>query len=800
MLPEIITPTTARELNVPISGRVINCVTTLPYEIYREGAAYKIRPRRGNSALYSALDYMQAGDGETTWTSSLVAWTGEIALPAATSLPDLELYQKLTEEDKTKLEKELTEAQGGTPTHPIWTDSGDTVSTGYNEQLSPTRRYAENILWPILHYIQGEPTDGRDEKKWWSDYEDLNRKYCDKVLEIYKEGDIIWIHDYYLFLLPKMIREKLPDARIGFFMHAPFPSSEYFRCLAKRQELLQGVLASNLISTQSEAYKRHFMSACSRIVGAEAATPTSVYAYGQSVSVVALPIGIDTANVEADAFTDEITEKVQAIRQLYPDKKIIVGRDRLDSVRGVVQKLYAFDVFLKRYPEWRDRVVLVQVTSHTATGTRKVEKKVAELVSSINGRYGAIHFSPVHHYTKHIAREEYLALLRVADLCLITSVRDGMNTTALEFIVCQNGNNSPLILSEFTGSAGNLPGAILVNPWDAVGVAEQINRAFRMGQEEKLSIEEPLYKRVTANTVQHWVNRFVSQVICNTFRTDQSHLTPILDNHKLVERFKMAKKRVFLFDYDGTLTPIVTDPAAATPSDGLKRDLRALGKDPRNAIWIISGRDSAFLDKWLGDITELGMSAEHGCFMKNPGSTEWENLAANFDMSWQKDVNDIFQYYTERTQGSHIERKRVALTWHYRRADPEFGLFQARECRAHLEQAVVPRWDVEVMSGKANLEVRPKSVNKGEIVKRLISEYSSEGEPPQFVLCMGDDQTDEDMFKALKDVPDLDSESIFPVMIGPPEKKTTASWHLLEPKGVLEMLNELAVLEGESKM
>lgn len=199
-----------------------------------------------------------------------------------------------------------------------------------------------------------------------------------------------------------------------------------------------------------------------------------------------------------------------------------------------------------------------------------------------------------------------------------------------------------------------------------------------------------------------------------------------------------------MFDYDGTLTPIVKDPQAAIPSDRVLRTIKSLAADPRNAVWIISGRDQAFLDEWMGHIPELGLSAEHGCFIRKPRTDDWENLAEKTDMGWQKEVMEVFQHYAERTQGSFIERKRVALTWHYRRADPEYGAFQSRECRKQLEETVGKRWEVEVMAGKANLEVRPTFVNKGSIATRLVNEYgTTPGKAPEFIMCMGDDFTDE---------------------------------------------------------
>jgi trehalose 6-phosphate synthase/phosphatase len=319
-----------------------------------------------------------------------------------------------------------------------------------------------------------------------------------------------------------------------------------------------------------------------------------------------------------------------------------------------------------------------------------------------------------------------------------------MNTTALEYVLCQRDNFSPLIISEFSGTAGSLGNAIHINPWDLGGTADAINSALIMPDEEKRAKHRLLYQHVTTNTVQAWTDSYLKRLLTNLASHDQAIATPALDRVKMLAQYRNSTRRLFMFDYDGTLTPIVRDPQAAIPSDRVIRTLKSLASDPRNQVWIISGRDQAFLDEWMGHISELGLSAEHGSFMRMPNSTGWENLTATLDMSWQDEVLRIYDFYTARTPGSFVERKKIALTLHYRRADPEYGVYMARQCQKHLENTVVKQWDVEVMTGKANLEVRPRFVNKGEIAKRLVAEYGEgHGKAPDFVLCLGDDFTDE---------------------------------------------------------
>jgi trehalose 6-phosphate synthase/phosphatase len=453
-----------------------------------------------------------------------------------------------------------------------------------------------------------------------------------------------------------MLRQKIPNMYITFFLHVPFPSSEFMRCLPQRKKILEGVLHSDLIGFQSYSFSRHFTSCCTRILGFQSDS-VGVDAYGQKVFVGVYPIGIDAELVETLAFKPTIDEKVAALRKLHAGKKIIVGRDRLDSVRGVPQKLMAYERLLEEYPEWRDKVVLIQVTSPTSLeeekedSGNKIANKVSDLVTKINGTYGSIGYWPVQHYSQYLNQEEYLALLRVADLGLITSVRDGMNTTSLEYVVAQRDTHGPLILSEFSGTSGSLREAIHINPWDTATVAQRIHEALTTSDDLKKVSHNSLYRHVTTNNVQHWSNNYIQRLLM-VLKNRSKVATPVLSQVQLIQQYRAAKKRLFMFDYDGTLTPIVRDPESAIPSERTIRTLQALTSDPNNAVWIISGRDQEFLAKYLGHIEGLGFSAEHGSFMRYPGSAEWENLAETTDMGWQKEVMACFQKYTELTPGT----------------------------------------------------------------------------------------------------------------------------------------------------
>jgi trehalose 6-phosphate synthase/phosphatase len=645
-----------------------------------------LTPRRGQSALFDAFSYLSSDDAP--WNHTAVAWTGEIDQPSELSPPHtppsttVHLASRnvlskpipvdtdpkaaaapdadglwIPNEDMQRLENQLSHNKN-IKTVPVWlADDAEGHEDGILLQdQARWRRYAEHDLYTLFHYKQQEPTDGRAERVQWADYYRMNQKFANKILEVYKPGDVVMVHDYNLMLLPSMLRQRAPHMYIAFYLHSPFPSSEFLRCLSRRKEVLEGVLGANLVGFQSYSYSRHFASCCTRILGFPSDS-SGVDAYGSRVEVGVFPIGIDATKVAKLAWTGSVNEKFEALKTMYAGKKLIVGRDRLDSVRGVAQKLMAFERFLEMYPEWRDKVVLIQVTSPTnieeekEDPENKISSRVNELVMKINGAYGSLGFSPVLHYPQYISQDEYFALLRAADIGLITSVRDGMNTTSLEYVICQRQSAGPLILSEFSGTAGSLKDAIHINPWDLSGVAAQINNALTMSDEKRQAMEQSLLSHVTSKNVQFWIAGFLRRLVTVLGNRKNVTATPLLDRSALLRKYRAAGKRLFMFDYDGTLTPIVREPSAAIPSERVITSLKSLAADPRNVVWIISGRDQEFLMQHLGHITELGFSAEHGSFMRHPGSTEWENLAETFDMGWQKEVLAVFQKYTDRVPG-----------------------------------------------------------------------------------------------------------------------------------------------------
>ncbi|EEB06806.1 trehalose-6-phosphate phosphatase Tpp1 [Schizosaccharomyces japonicus yFS275] len=800
---ELIDPAELRSYGV--NGRIIYALRHLPFKacVHENSRKWEFRGRRGATSIYSSMNWLA---NSTYWKTVLVAWTGVIPTIDDGEKTGSSNEQRFTDRPTTITPKDVDNFEQSyknwvsdkkTEYHPIFlkrkSTSDDVV---LSEEVSCQARwlaYAENVIRPLIHYKYWQDTDNDDEEEqWWNDYVKMNWRYAEKLSEIYEPGDFIFVQDYSLFLVPQFLKELRKDAMIGFFHHHPFPSSEIARCFPRRKAILRGVLGSTFIGFQDYSYARHFISCCARVLGLETGHDW-VSLEGNRVSIRTISVGIDVPRVIRASSAPAVNERLAELDKQFGSLKLIVGRDRLDELYGVPQKFRAFQRFLRNYPDWRGKVVLVQITISSAFTHPELSARINRIANAINSEFGTEHYTPVIHYHEQLEPSHYYALLRRADAVFISSIREGLSTLALDYVVCQRDRFGVVLLSEFTATSSLLHDVPLINPWDYTECAEVINNSLNMPLEKRKMVHRESYKQVTTHTMQAWTSSMIRSLANRIASSKSVQHIPLLTDGTALPVFKRAKQRLIMLDYDGTLTPIVKDPNAAVPSPKLLDSLRKLAADKRNQVWIISGRDQQFLRKWMDDVKGLGLSAEHGSFLRRPHSTEWVNLAELLDMSWKEEVRRIFQYFTDRTQGSSIEEKRCSMTWHYRKADPENGAFQALECQALLEDLVVSKYDVEIMAGKANIEIRPSSINKGGIVKQIIEDYPVNARPG-FVFCAGDDRTDEDMFRSLQKS-DIDKKAMFAVTIGSSNKLSIAEWHLPEPQSVIDLLADLAATE-----
>ena len=638
--------------------------------------------------------------------------------------------------------------------------------------------FSNSVLWPLFHYF---PERVDFSLPFWDEYKKGNEKFAAVVLDACKDDTLVWVHDYHLLLLPKLLREARPKLRIGFFLHIPFPSSELYRLLPVRRELLEGVLGSDLIGFQTHDYARYFAVTCSRILGLEI-HPTELRYGDRKILYGTYPIGIDPK-----IFGKEIDRKRESplrteLNERYSSVKLVLGVDRSDYSKGLPHKLRGFERFLELHPEWKGKVVLLQVAVPSRTDVREYQRQKDELdqlVGRINGRFGAPGYTPIQYFVRDFSFEELCALYERADVLLVTSIRDGMNLVCLEYSVCQRKRHGVLVLSEFAGAARSLSGALLINPWETQGVANAIHQALAMEEPERAKRAAENYQYAKTFSANGWATRFLGDLRTKVISiiSETEDLRAHFLNLKI--DYVRAAKRFILLDYDGTLVPFAMDPKDAKPPKELLAILGRLSGNPKNLVYVISGRTTEDLDKWFGQ-SQTGLAAEHGMFLRKMGSGEWKTLTS-LVTEWKEQVAKILKDHADRIPGSFVEEKKTGLAWHYRAVNEKFGEWQALELKIHLEETLT-NLPVTVMQANKVVEVRPVGINKGLLIRHIWEEVDTTS---SFVLAMGDDQSDEEMFEALPPTTWTCRVGVAP---------TRARFNLRRSDEVLEILNELSQL------
>ncbi|EMC91334.1 glycosyltransferase family 20 protein [Baudoinia panamericana UAMH 10762] len=704
-------------------------------------------------------------------------------------------------------------------------DISDLLSTNYDSQVvyvsdkdmdGHYSHYCKTILWPIFHYqVPDHPKSKAYADHSWEFYKTVNQAFADKAIASYKRGDKIWVHDYHLLLVPRMIRQKLPEAQIGFFLHTAFPSSEVFRCLSTRTYLLEGMLGANLIAFQTEEYAHHFLQTCSRLLTVET-TADGVQLEDHFVNVTNQPIGINLHAMEVARNEPEVQEWMKVVQERYKDKKIIVARDKLDNVRGVRQKLLAYELFLNKYPEWREKVVLIQVATSTSEQSELLTT-VSDICSRIDSVHSTLAHQPLVFLKQDIGFSQYMALLSIADVLMITALRDGMNLTAHEYVFCQDGRApignkkyGPLILSEFTGSAAVFGGAqISVNPWDYQQQADGIKKALEMDDVTKESSWKALNRIVTTQTGGHWA-RALSEALAKVYdehATRARTSVPRLSVNKVTEKYKEAERRVFILDYEGTLAPHRTN--TGMPLSSPQRILDALMElmaDSKNIVYVMSGRTPEELESNFRVLPSLGLIAENGCFLREYGSEDhaWQRFTDEEETAkWKDQVRSILKYYEDRLEGSYIEERHCSQFFRYDKCeDQEAAIRFAGECADQINTACRSMGIHAVPIAKAVL-IEQVGFSKRTATTHLFDQLRERAiargfQLPSFLLVAGDDREDEVVFQWANELAKAGTiRDVFTVSVG---KRNTVAQNTLTQgtTGLLTTLQKLAKASTES--
>jgi trehalose 6-phosphate synthase/phosphatase len=685
----------------------------LPVRLTTEGG--KVQVQRSVGGLSAALSAVR---GDATW----VGWPGMVVSPAR---------QKRV---RTRLAK----------------DNLLPVFLSAQEEADFYGKVCNDTLWPLFHYFAERL---RITPEAWARYVEVNERFAEAILEHCEPGTRVWVHDFHLMLVPAMLRAREPRLSIGFFLHIPFPSSEVYRLLPSREQLLRGVLGADYVSFQVGDYARHFRSSCLRMLGVDS-EPDWLELDGRRVGIGVDPIGIDVEGFR-EVIADPETERLLAdLERQYEGRRLILGVERLDYTKGIPQKLHAFERFLEQDPERARTTTMIQVVVPSRLQSpeyRAQRDEIELLIARINGRFARPGVTPVEYMHRDISKPALVALYRRADVMMVTALRDGMNLVSQEFVLCQSEPGLPsrwrgaLLLSELAGSAQVLPGALLVNPWNVDGVVDQLATALELPARERQRRLETMAKRVEDLDSRRWAEGFLTRLGRYSRHERRTRRPPTVGAElaeRLGRRFERARTRTIMLDYDGTLREFELHPDLAQPTPEIRALLRSLASLPETQVHIVSGRRRRNLEQWLGRLP-VHLCAEHGYLARAPGG-EWHTLV-DLDLSWLRPIERLLRRVAADVPGAHVERKSCSVAFHYRQAEREYGLWRARELLNDLHQHLAGA-PAEILAGHQVVEVRALGVDKGLYVRSVFPDGK---EPTHFVLGLGDDRTDHDLLDAL---------------------------------------------------
>jgi trehalose 6-phosphate synthase/phosphatase len=680
------------------SGRPVVVVSNrLPFTFHRGSRGIERRPSTGG--LVSALEPVVSRRGGT-W----VGW------------PGLEI--KARERVSTRAKNYKVE--------PVLLS--DSEVTRYYHGLS------NRTLWPLCHSL---PALARFERKDWQSYEKINERFARVTAENARKGELIWVHDYHLMLVPEYLRQFAPRQRLAFFLHIPFPPHDIFRLCPWDRQLLRGLLACDLIGFHVQSYASNFFDCVERLLGARVDRKAMVVELGDRISQVGVfPIGIDF-----DLF-DRKAREVHDVQD-QGGERFVLGVDRLDYTKGIPERIRAFERLLELHPRYREEVVLLQLAVPSRSQVaeyRGLKRSIDELVGRVNGRFATANWSPIRYLYRSISRDRLIALYREAAVGLVTPMRDGMNLVAKEFVASQVDDPGVLVLSRMAGAAETMHEALLVNPFDLDGTAEAIHRALTMDLDERASRMASLRRREKRDNVEAWVDRFLESA-------EQSRATiqPLSDSeiHSWLSSF-LRDLPLFLFlDYDGTITPLREHPSKATMSREMRKVLESCVERNDTDVAVVSGRSLADVAKMVNH-PDVIYAGNHGLEIEGPGLEAFHHE----DLVHYRRRADALatELKAVEADGAWTEAKGPTLTYHYRQVPEAKRAASVEAVRRIMTEAGYQPRDAHLA-----VEARPPiGWDKGRAVLHILrSLYGRSWSEQVRVIYVGDDQTDEDAFRFL---------------------------------------------------
>ena len=637
--------------------------------------------------------------------------------------------------------------------------------------------FCNSTIWPLFHYF---PSYAKFDENDWAQYVKVNEVFRDSLMKVVRPNDTIWVQDYHLMLLPRLLREAMPDVPIGFFLHTPFPSYDVFRTLPTRwrRDILEGMLGADLIGFHTIDYTQHFLRCILRILGIENNFGQALVDGERAVRIDTFPMGVDYRQILDSVKTDGVQQEARSLREKLGNPKIVLSLDRLDYTKGIKHRLEAYATFLERYPQWLRKVVLMLSVVPSRLGSEHYEEmkeEIDKLVGRINGKFGAVGWTPIVYRYRFLPYSQLLSLFAMSDVALVTPLRDGMNLIAKEYVASRADQKGVLILSEMAGASRELGEALIINPNDESEIVDALKTALEMPDDEQIRRNQVMQNRLERYDVIRWGQDFTGKLrsIKDQQRRFSARLMDKSTRERLIKDYTSSQNRILFLDYDGTLSPFKERPETAVPGAILLATLNELAEDPRNNLVIVSGRHRDLLHKWFGSLS-IGIVAEHGAWIREKDK-EWLP-AVKVESNWKEKVRPILRSYEDRLPGSFAEEKEFSLVWHYRAADPELASVRSKELADELGY-FTENTELQVLQEGKSIEVRNVGIDKGIAAKLLLSEKTFD-----FILAVGDDLADEELFKVLP-------EKSYSIKVG--LAKSYAKFNLKNHREVVQLLTDL---------
>lgn len=647
--------------------------------------------------------------------------------------------------------------------------------------------FSNSVIWPLFHYF---PSFTEYHTDYYTAYEEVNKLFASTLKTIAKENDVVWIHDYHLMLLPGYLQQEPKPIRSSFFLHIPFPTHELIRLIPEnwRNQILKSLLCADVIGFHTREYVQHFKKSLEFFLGIPVREDHATI-NGHTAKIKDYPISIDFEQFHTAYDDPQVAKGRDLIRQKYQSAKIIFSLDRLDYSKGVINRLLAFERLLKTHPHLHGNLILIINIIPSREGIGKyAERKtiIEENISRINGLYGNFLWQPIVYQYQHLSFTELITCYASCHVALVTPLRDGMNLVAKEFVAARKDKQGVLILSEFAGAAHELKGALPVNPNDIHAMQSVLLRALKMKVSEQESRMSYMQEHIRRHDINAWFHEYLQDVQDMRSRNLRTRSNPMDHDAKvkIIDAYKSGTKRLILLDYDGTLIRFFDDPQDAAPDKRILDLLSSLAENPLNKIILISGRDAETLDKWFGHLN-INIAAEHGLIYKAAGKGHWDDLIA-VKPQWKNKVRKLTQQYEAYVDGSFTEEKEHAIAWHYRTAKD--GSIDEHKAALSKELTGLNRDnEFDIIFGNKVVEIKSNSGNKGTFVKDLLRK-----EIFDFVLSIGDDSTDEDMFAVLNE------EHHYSIKVG--LVPTCADYNLINANVVLSFLEQLSLLKNKKSV